>query len=393
VIGRRSVTAALLAAAAAGCARPTAGVAPAVAAMRPTAPMSGIAMPASAVVDARHGGAEGARVGGVRTYRTLGAALAAAPAAAQTPHVIQLRDGRYREKLSVDKPHVWLVGQSRAGTILTYDDAAGTPAPGGGTLGTRGSWTLRVTAPDFRAERLTIENAWDFPANARKAEGDPTKLGATQALALALTDGSDRAVLLDVRMTGYQDTFFANAGRVYLRGCEISGHVDFIFGAARAVFEACDIVSRDRGDPRNNGYVTAPSTDAASPVGFLFVRSRLRKERSAMAPNSVALGRPWHPSATPLAVSSAVFLDCWMDDHITVAGWDRMSSVDSATQVRYWFEPEVARFYEAGSTGPGAATSPTRRLLGPGDRRSYTIARALGDWTPAVPPETASSSR
>ncbi len=105
-----------------------------------------------------------------------------------------------------------------------------------------------------------------------------------------------------------------------------------------------------------------------------------------MAANSVALGRPWHPSATPNAVSSAVFLDCWMDDHITVAGWDRMSSVDSATMVRYWFEPALARFYEAGTTGPGAVASPTRRVLGPGDRRTYTIARTLGGWTPDVAP-------
>ncbi len=339
-----------------------------------------------AVVDARHAGAEGARVNGVRTYRTLGAALAGARRDGRLPYVVRLRAGRFREKLSVDHPNVWLVGAHRDSTVITWDDAAGTPAPGGGVLGTRGSWTLRVTAPDFRAERLTVENAWDYPANARKPDGDPTKLQGTQAVALALTDASDRAVLLDVRLTGYQDTFFANAGRVYLRGCEIAGHVDFIFGAARAVFEECDVVSRDRGDPRNNGYVTAPSTDAASPVGFLFVRSRLRKASPAMAANSVALGRPWHPSATPLAVSSAVFLDCWMDDHITAAGWDRMSSVDSATQVRYWFEPAAARFFEAGSTGPGAVASPTRRVLGPGDLRSYTIARTLGDWTPDVAP-------
>ena len=360
----------------------------------PVAAMVAVALAATAadaqsadvVVDPRHAGTEGARVDGVRTYRTLGAALAAAPRDGRKPFVIRLRAGRYREKLSVDRPHVRLVGAHRDSTVLTWDDAAGTLAKGGGVLGTRGSWTLRVTAPDFRAERLTVENAFGYPANARRPDGDPAKLQGTQAVALALTDGSDRAVLLDVRMTGYQDTFFANAGRVYLRGCEITGHVDFIFGAARAVLEECDIVSRDRGDPRNNGYVTAPSTDAASPIGFLFVRSRLRKESPAMAANSVALGRPWHPSATPLAVGSAVFLDCWMDDHITAAGWDRMSSVDSATQVRYWFEPAVARFYEAGSTGPGAVASPTRRVLGPGDLRSYTIARTLGDWTPAVAP-------
>ncbi|MGZ8377572.1 MAG: pectinesterase family protein [Gemmatirosa sp.] len=339
-----------------------------------------------ALVDARHAGADGARIAGVRTFRTLRAALAAAPADARRPYVVRLRAGRFREKLSIDRARVTLLGAGRDSTVVTWDDAAGTPAPGGGTLGTRGSWTLRVTAPDFRAERLTIENAFDYPANARKTADDPTRLRDVQGVALALTHGSDRAVLLDVRLSGHQDTFFADAGRAYLRGCEISGHVDFIFGSARAVFEACDIVSRDRGDPRNNGYVTAPSTDAASPIGFLFVRSRLRKEHPRMAANSVALGRPWHPSATPAAVGSAVFLDCWMDDHITVAGWDRMSSVDSATQVRYWFEPAAARFFEARSTGPGAVASPTRRVLGEGDVRTYTIARTLGDWSPDVAP-------
>ena len=154
----------------------------------------------------------------------------------------------------------------------------------------------------------------------------------------------------------------------------------------QAVFEDCDIVSRDRRSRTNNGYVTAPSTHVSQPHGFLFVRSRLTKEHPAMAPASVVLGRPWHPFADPEAVGSAVFVDCWMDDHITAAGWDRMSSVDSATQVRYWFEPALARFYEAGSTGPGAVASPTRRVLGPGDRRTYTIARTLGDWTPDVAP-------
>jgi pectinesterase len=361
-------------------------VAAALALALPVLARSADAQEADAVVDARHTGAEGARVGGARTFRTLGAALAAAPADTTRAYVVRLRAGRYREKGSIDRARVTLLGAHRDSVVLTWDDAAGTPAPGGGVLGTRGSWTLRVTAPDFRAERLTIENAFDYPANARKAADDPTRLRDTQGVALALTHGSDRAVLLDVRLTGFQDTFFADAGRAYLRGCEISGHVDFIFGRSQAVFEACDIVSRDRGDPRNNGYVTAPSTDAASPIGFLFVRSRLRKEHPGMAPNSVALGRPWHPSATPGAVSSAVFVDCWMDDHITTAGWDRMSSVDSATQVRYWFEPAAARFFEARSTGPGAVASPTRRVLGEGDVRTYTIARTLGGWTPDVAP-------
>src|SRR5215208_494948 len=100
-----------------------------------------------AVVDARYAGANGTLVQGTPTYRTIGAALAAAPAAGgegRAQHVIYVRSGRYREKLSVSRPNVTLRGESRDGTVLTYDDVADTPKPSGagGTLGTRGSYTI-----------------------------------------------------------------------------------------------------------------------------------------------------------------------------------------------------------------------------------------------------------
>ena len=132
-----------------------------------------------------------------------------------------------------------------------------------------------------------------------------------------------------MKITGYQDTLFPNSGRSYFYKCEVWGHVDFIFGAGQAVFDDCDIVSRDRGSKTNNGYITAPSTKGDQPFGFLFVRSRLKKEHAAMAPNSVTLGRPWHPFADATVNSAVAFIDCWMDDHIGERGWDRMSSVDS----------------------------------------------------------------
>jgi pectinesterase len=365
VLGRVAVAATLLCASTA----PAQGTVP----VAPSAP--------NAVVDARHTGAEGAVVAGMPTYRTVNAALAAAPGAAQAPWVIRVRDGRYREKVSVDKPNVWLVGDSRDGTVITWDDAAGMPARGGGTIGTRGSWTLRATVADFRAERLTIENAFDYEGNARKPAGDPTKLEGTQGVALALTDRSDRALFVDVRLLGNQDTFFANAGRAYFRRCEIVGNVDFIFGAGRVVFEDCDVVSLDRGSRTNNGIIVAPSTDVASGYGFLFLRSRLKKQRPQMAPGSVMLGRPWHPSADPRAVGSAVFVECWMDDHIAPQGWDRMSSTTEGGE-RIWFEPNAARFFEYRSAGPGAVASPTRRVLSDGDARSYTPALVLDGWIP-----------
>jgi pectinesterase len=357
-----------------GFAAPDAGVAPTV--TDTTAP--------AAVVDARHAGQEGATVAGARTYRTLNAALADAPGANDRPWLIRVRPGRYREKISVDKPNVWIVGAGRDSTVLTWDDAAGTPRRGGGTLGTRDSWTMRVINSDVRLARLTVENAFDYPGNARKPDTDPTKIAGTQGVALSLTERADRTVLDDVRLSGHQDTFFAQAGRTYVRGGEVRGNVDFIFGAGRVVFDSVDVISLDRGDPRNNGIVVAPSTDLAQPYGFLFVRSRLRKERPAMAAGSVMLGRPWHPSADPRAVGSAVFVDTWMDDHVTAQGWDRMSSTHAATGQRLWFEPSAARFFEVGSTGPGAIASPTRRVLGEGDARTYTVPLVLDGWMPAV---------
>jgi len=337
----------------------------------------------AAVVDARFAGTDGDTVAGTPNYRTIGAALTGMSANGGRRAVIYVRNGRYREKLTVDRPRITLLGESRDGTVLTYDAAAGTPAPGGGSYGTRGSYTLRIVAPDFRAERLTIENAFDYVANAAKPDSDRTKVNGAQAVALMTDLGSDRAAFVDVRISGHQDTLFPNAGRSYFYRCEVLGSVDFIFGAGQAVFDDCDIVSRDRGSRSNNGYVTAPSTATSQPYGFLFVRSRLKKERPQMAPNSVALGRPWHPFGDPEAVGSAVFIDCWMDDHVGARGWDRMSSTDS-TGTRIWYEPQSARFFEYGTKGPGAAPSPTRRVLSAQEAARYTPRDVLRGWTPPL---------
>jgi pectinesterase len=335
----------------------------------------------AAVVDARFAGREGDTVAGAPVFRSLGGALTSLPANGGVRTVIFIRNGRYREKLTIDRPRITLVGESRAGAVLTFDAAAGQPAPGGGTWGTRGSYTLRIVAPDFRAEHLTIENAFDYMANAAKPATDSTKLRDPQAVALMLDSGNDRAAFVDVRILGHQDTLFPNAGRSWFYRCEVAGSVDFIFGAGQAVFEECDITSRDRGSRTNNGYVTAPSTSLRDPVGFLFLRCRLLKERPTMAPASVSLGRPWHPFGDPDAVGSSVFVDTWMDDHIAAKGWERMSSTDS-TGARVWWEPESARFFERGTRGPGALASATRRQLADAELPRYTRASVLRGWQP-----------
>src|SRR5665647_1230770 len=160
----------------------------------------------AAIVDAGFAGKDGDSIEGTPQYRSLGAALTGLAANGGPRTVIFIRNGRYREKLTIDRPRITLVGESRDGTVLTYDATADTPAPGGGTYGTRGSYTLRIVAPDFRAENLTIENSFDYAANAAKPDGDPTKLRNPQAVALMTDLGSDRAALINVRILGHQDT-------------------------------------------------------------------------------------------------------------------------------------------------------------------------------------------
>lgn len=337
----------------------------------------------AAIVDAKFAGKDGDSVSGTPVYHTIGEAMSGMTANGGARAVVFIRKGRYHEKLTIDRPRITLLGESRDSTVITFDAAADTPSPGGGRYGTRGSFTLRIVAPDFRAENLTIENAFDYPANAAKSDSDATKFRNPQAVALMTDLGSDRAMFVNVRILGHQDTLFMNSGRNYFYKCYIAGHVDFIFGAGRSVFDDCDIVSLDRGSKSNNGYVTAASTPINQTYGFLFLHSRLKKESPAMAPGSVTLGRPWHPFADPDAVANVVFIDTWMDDHIGTKGWDRMSSVDS-TGTRIWYEPESARFKEYGSKGPGAVRSPSRRVLSEKEARAYTIEAVLDGWRPQL---------
>jgi len=339
----------------------------------------------NAIVDAKYSGKPGARIDGTSRFATIGQALASIPIENTRPFIVHIKDGRYNEKLRVDRAGVHFVGESRDGTVITHNDCGDTPAPGGGTYGTQGSFTLQISAPDFSAENLTIENSFDYEANAAKPDDDPTKAQNPQAVAVMTTRGSERAAFCNCTIKGYQDTLFADAGRHYFHGCRILGHVDFIFGAGQAVFESCDLISRDRREKNPTGFVAAPSTLIAHPYGFLFIACRLLKETPALPAGSVRLGRPWHPGADQRAEGSAIFIRCYMDDHIGPEGYAPISARDSTGQ-RIWFEVKAdSRFFEFGSHGPGAIKSSKRPTLDEKQIAWYTVAHVLNDWLPACP--------
>ncbi|MBN2280659.1 MAG: pectinesterase A [Candidatus Marinimicrobia bacterium] len=319
---------------------------------------------------------------GTPIFKSIKAALATVPADNNSPFTIYLKTGRYYEKLTIDKPMVTFLGEDRESTIISFDATGDSEGPDGEKLGTRGCFTLRITAPDFHAENLTIENGFDYSANAAKNDDDPSKVKNPQAVALMTEQDNDRAIFRHCTISGYQDTFFGDAGRHYFYQCKILGHVDFIFGAGQCLFRECEIVSRNRENKSTTGYITAPSTLASYPYGFLFQDCRFTKVDTTVPQASVCLGRPWHPEANLQVSGSAVFIHCFMDDHISAAGYAKISSQASNGE-RIWFELEPdSRFFEYNNYGPGALESPTRPGLDKKSAQWYTQNQLLNGWRP-----------
>ncbi|MEP9401243.1 pectinesterase family protein [Sphingomonas silueang] len=283
-------------------------------------------------------------------FRTVQAAIDALPATGGT---ILIAPGVYREKLAIRGNDVRLRGTGRdpAAVVLVYGDASLTV---GGTVK---SATLTVSGDGFRATNLTVQNDYWL---------DP-KHPPSQAVALALT--GDRAVVRRVRLLGHQDTLYANRGpgkrpaRQYFRDCYIEGHVDFIFGDAKAYFDRCRIHAL----ANEMVWYTAQSRNAPDDEGSAYVFDRSRFTAAPGARN-IALGRAWRPYAR------VVLLDARLDAPVIPAGWTEWTAGRTTTF-------DTAYYAEYRSTGPGASPAtrePRTHQLTAGQATRWRLASFFG---------------
>jgi pectinesterase len=282
-------------------------------------------------------------------FKTVQEALDAVPAGNTSPVTIRLKPGVYYEVVTVDarKQFIYLKGEDAATTIITYNNHAGKRLANGDTLNTWSCASVFVYANNFSAEGITFKNDAGFTAG--------------QAVAIRVE--GDRASFRNCRFIGNQDVLFLSGNGVkhFFAGCYIEGTTDFIFGAATAVFQDCHVHSK------KNSHVTAASTNAIIPFGFVFFNCRLTADSNI---NKVSLGRPWSPTA------SVTYINCWMDKHIIPAGWDN------------WRNPaneRTARYAEYNSQGPGAQTAGRvswARQLNMEELQQFTIEKILGTWRP-----------
>lgn len=323
---------------------------------------------------------------GEHQYSKITQALQAAKDSRKQNYVIYIKNGVYDEKFDIRVDHVTLIGEDQNKTIIEHNTASGMKNPQGKKWGTSKSFVVRIKADDVTIKNLTVRNTFDYNSNDLKPKSDETKLRSSQAVALSVGNGAERAKLIDITLDGFQDTLLIRHDSLsYFQNCTVKGNVDFIFGGGTALFDHCNIVAKARVKSMSTmGYITAPSTDIHQPYGLVFMDSRIIKEGNDVPKNSFGLGRPWHPTRTfsdgryadPNAIGSTIYYNCYLDDHLK--GWDKMSGWDKNKQ-RIWFDPEnEARFYEYNSSGPGANLGGSKHLLNDQQAQKLTIENVLG---------------
>ncbi|CCK31002.1 secreted pectinesterase [Streptomyces davaonensis JCM 4913] len=306
-------------------------------------------------------------------HTTVQSAVTAATGSGWT---LVLAPGTYRETVAVDPTRTdmtWLgAGDDPRDVVIVYDNAAGTPRPdGSGTYGTTGSATTTVRADGFTARRITFANDW--------LRAEHPGISGTQAVATKVT--GDRSAFHHCRFLGHQDTLYADTNsltvfaRQYFAHCYAEGDVDFVFGRSTAVFEHCHFRTLTRTDLGSApyGFVFAPSTAGANPLGHLVTRSRVSSE----APDAYyKLARPWVPSSDRTARPMLT-----VRDTVLGPGIDAVAPYANMSNDYPW---QNQRFAEYHNTGPGATISvpENRPQLAPEQAASANRAAYLGDWEP-----------
>jgi len=284
---------------------------------------------------------------GTGNFKTIKEAINSVPDNNSRTIIIYIKNGVYKEKLDIakNKTNITLLGQDVNKTIITYDDYASKKDSAGKNIGTSGSTSVYIRCDNFSAENITFENS-----------------SGPVGQAVALSAGGDKVFFKNCRFLGFQDTIytFGNTARQYFYKCYIEGTVDFIFGAATAVFEKCDIFCK------RGGYITAASTPEGQKYGYVFLGCKIigKPEKSFF------LGRPWRPYA------SVVFIKCNLPAFIKPEGWHNWGKQDNEKTAFY------AEYKNKGRGYLPEKRVPWSKQLTKEQAEQYSVKEIFGDWEP-----------
>ncbi|MFT4095457.1 MAG: pectinesterase family protein, partial [Niabella sp.] len=186
------------------------------------------------------------------------------------PITLYIKNGVYNEKIELpaNNTDVSFIGENADSTIITFNDYSGR-----GKITTFTSFTAKISGNRFTAQHITFVNS-----------------AGPVGQAVALYVDADKALFVDCRFIGDQDTVFTGgetSGQFFVN-CYIEGTTDFIFGPSTVVFQNCVIKEK------SNSYITAASTTPGKKFGYVFLDCKIQ---AADDVSKIFLGRPWRAHA------------------------------------------------------------------------------------------------
>ncbi|KAL4336253.1 hypothetical protein GQ457_07G039360 [Hibiscus cannabinus] len=291
---------------------------------------------------------------GTGNFITINEALVAMPPKYEGRYVIFVKKGVYAETVIVTKKMVNLTmyGEGSQKTIITGEKNAVDGIP------TYRTASFVVGAPGFIAKSMGFRNT----------------AGSSKHQAVAARVSGDKAIFLNCRFEGFQDTLYAQTHRQFYRSCVITGTIDFIFGDAAAVFQNCLIYVRQP-NPNQKNIITAQGRkDKYETTGFVIQNCKILPEE-AFKPVANRfksyLGRPWKE------YSRTIIMESQIEGFIDPAGW---------LEWKGEFALNTLFYGEFNNTGPGARTDGRvkwggRRDIKKGEAIRYTVESFLkGAW-------------
>ncbi|XP_061361788.1 probable pectinesterase/pectinesterase inhibitor 12 [Gastrolobium bilobum] len=299
---------------------------------------------------------------GTGNFSTITEAIRFVPNNSFYRTMIYVKEGIYEENVEIPsyKTNISLFGDGSDATVIT-----GSRSMDGGWT-TFKSATLAVSGEGFLGRDIGFEN----------------KAGAEKHQAVALRVNADKTAFYRCAMHGYQDTLYVHSFRQFYRECDVYGTIDFIFGNAAVVLQACKIESR-MPLPGQITVITAQSRDTPDEDTGISIQNCSILANKDLDSNIGSfksyLGRPWKP------YSRTVYLESYIDDFIDPMGWTKWS----LDQVLF----DKLYFGEYKNYGPGAGIQNRIEWLGFHSMNydsaydftvSEFIARSGDDWLRSI---------
>ena len=274
---------------------------------------------------------------------------------------------------TIGKNNIAIIGQSMEGVIIKN-------APLKPGIGATATLKINKNVQNTYLQDLTLFDNYDYYKN-------------NDGVGVALQDQGTKTICKNVRLLGFQDTYYSNlvGGLKYFEDCEIHGTVDFICGDGSVYFKNNALVCEKRQkDGGGSDAVTASNADA-SDKGYVFESCAIRygEEQASKLP-VVSLGRAWNNKP------KTVFLN-------TILADDLVMTKDASAQkdkIARWtlggmnVLPELFGEYNSVNAA-GDVVSPVSNnvtfVLGSNEKEmetiltaeqaaTYTMAYTLGDW-------------